>query len=125
MRATDREVEPHPQRQDETDDSCELEASRDRPLIAGDPREQHECRQRGGRGEAGGDVVAQPETLRQRLAHRTSVPDQVARARGGERDQDREAEAAADLAGGVHEPRGETRLALPCALGGDDRRGHD
>ena len=44
---------------------------------------------------------------------------------GGERDQDREPEPAADLARGVDEARGEPRLALLGALRGGDRRGHD
>ena len=49
----------------------------------------------------------------------------MAGALGGQRDQDREAEAAAHLARGVDEARREPGLPLLGALGGGDRRGHD
>ena len=61
----------------------------------------------------------------QRRGHLLTCADQVRGVLGRERDQDRETEPAADLAGGVHETRCEPRLALLRALGRDDRRGHD
>ena len=73
--------------------------------------DQHRGEDGAGEGEPGADQERVLEAVGERdraVAH--AVGDRRARRAVGDRDEDREAERAADLLGGVHEPRREPRL---------------
>ena len=121
MRAGERCVE-----RDETrdhDDHRDHQAPSRRQHHARGIRQGGERDERRRRSQAAADQIREPEAVRQRLRHPVAVADQMAAARGRERDEDREPEPAADLARGVHEARREPRLPLLGTLCGGDRRG--
>ena len=102
MGATDPEVEPDETGDDQADGGRDLDAARRCRSLSGGGHRQHDKGDQRGRGaEARGDVEAEPEPFGQRLRYALTPTDQVARARGGQRDQDRDAQAATDLAGSV------------------------
>ena len=124
VRASHREVEPHEPSQHQRDRGADLDPPCDRSLLA-DARQQREGQDRRDGGQAGADVVPEPESVGERLRYLRAVPDLMAGERRRERDQHREPEPAADLPRGVDEPRREPLLPLLGALRRGDRRRDD
>ena len=94
MRAREGKVD-RDEADDDGGDSHRQAASRARRGGLGQRRERDQRRRRG---QAGTDQVGETEAVGQRLGYLRAGADQVARALGRQRDQDREPEPAADLA---------------------------